>query len=113
MNRAQVLKSCVEQVIAQAGEECKAEQRLYQSRNYSKASLSRSKQSFGLCPRQEDEAKDVPLSTNRGDQEQLTTKIATVANCRRVDRGVARETVQDLPQEQQRPPGNLEKLIDC
>ena len=35
MNRAnQVLKSCVEQVIAQAGEECKAEQRLYQSRNY-------------------------------------------------------------------------------
>ena len=66
-----------------------------------------------LCPRQEDEAENVPLSTNRGDQEQLTTKIATVANCRRVDRGAARETVQGLPQEQQRPPRNLEKLIDC
>ena len=69
MNRQQVLKSCVEQVIAQTGQAIKAESRLYQKRNYSKASLRRYKQSFVLRPRQEDEAERILLFTTRGVQE--------------------------------------------
>ena len=66
-----------------------------------------------LCPREKDEAENILLFATRGDQERLPETTATVANCRRVDRGAARATVQDLPQEQQRTPRNLEKLIDC
>ena len=48
MNRQQVLKSCVEQVIAQTGQAIKAESRLYQKRNYAQGKKMKQKKYFHL-----------------------------------------------------------------
>ena len=48
MNRQQVLKSCVEQVIAQTGKAMKAETRLYQKRNYAQGKKMKQKEYFYL-----------------------------------------------------------------